>query len=56
MFGGRATIFLASLWGGPFYDFYKNAFEGRATIFVAQVFTSSLQTQNSLYLSPLYLF
>ena len=53
MFGGRATIFLASLWGGPFY---KNAFEGRATIFVAQVFTSSLQTQNSLHLSPLYLF
>ena len=44
MFGGRVTNFLASLWGGPFF---KNAFEGRATIFLAHKYSVSIYLKSS---------
>ena len=58
MFGRRVTIFLVSLWGGPF--FLKMTLRGGLRIFelisILQVFTSSFHTHNSLYLSQLYPF
>ena len=44
MFGGRVNIFLASLWGGPFFE---NAFEGRATIFLAHKYSVSIYLKSS---------
>ena len=45
MFWGRVTIFLALLWGGPF--FLKNDFEGRATNFLAHKYSVSIYPKSS---------